>query len=375
MFDFHIDTLTRGGIFFCALFYFFILLRYGRVYLVKDRLKNATRLDKRCFILLFFIFVVTSWTNGDWFHYKEYVKTFNPVDKTSMEGFYNFVIAKVHSNYLLFRCVVWGLATFLLYKCIKVSGVDPYMTMAFLFVIFIDYFDYSRAALGLTCYMLGLNLLVSEDKRLSRKLIALGLIFCSVLFHRSMAMLICLTPFSLIPINKKTFIFILVALFLVFSIAQGFFVDLLTELMESEDDGLALRAKLYGNAETEALISSNSSLLGWLVAIWKWMIPYVLFITASVYFFKYEGCIKKQIVIIYRFTFYLIALATMIYFMKFGHTALFYRVYNMSYIAISILLCYLYQNDIISSKNFRALLFFAGGYMVFTWLYRCYIGA
>ena len=376
MLDFNFTSVGRGGIIYCALFYFFMLWRYGKLYLTWDNNHKSSKFNNRCFILLFFAFVITSWTNGDWFHYQSFVKEYSPLEPTGLEDFYNFIIAKTHQNYLIFRCVVWGLATFFLYKFFKVSNVNPYMAMMFLFVIFIDYFDYSRSALGVSCYMLGLSMLVcDDDDKKRRRLLGLILILCSVFFHRSMAVMIFLTPFCLVPINKKTIFFIVVALFLLFSVTQNLFTSLITDLMDSEDEGIAMRAQLYGNADNEALISADSTLLGWLVGFWKWSIPYLLFIVVSIFVFKYGSKIDKPAKMIYRYTFSLIATATLIYFMKFGHAALFYRIYNMSYVAITLLICYLYQKNIMPSRTFRRVLFYSGFYMVFTFLYRCYIGA
>lgn len=373
MFDFTVNSITRSGIIFCTVFYFFMVLKYWKSFFTLNNHEYITKRYGSVFILLFFTFVVTSWTNGDWHHYMTYVRSYTGSGSTGLESFYEWVIQITHQNYLLFRIVVWGLATFFLCKSVKNYGVNLYMAILFLFIIYIDYFDYSRAALGISCYMCGFSLLVSDKKSNLKKILSLAIIACSYFFHRSMLVLIALTVFIMVPINKRTIIPIFAVLFFAFAAFKGLMIDVLNDVMNSEDEGMASRAILYGTAERKSLIG-NASFLGTITSTWKWIIILVNFIVVSVTYFKNKSICSRPITMLYRLSFVILTLAGMIYITNFGHLALFYRVYGMSYIALTILACYFYQNQIMTKQTFYNLLYFGGGYMAFTWLYRCYIG-
>lgn len=373
MFDFTVNSITRVGIIYCSVFYFFMVLKYWNSFFTLKNHEFITKRNGNVFILLFFAFVLTSWTNGDWHHYMYFVRSYTGAGSTGFESFYEWVIQITHKNYLLFRVVVWGLATIFLCKTTKNFGVNLYMALLFLFIIYIDYFDYSRAALGISCYMCGFSLLVLDKKLNLRKILALTLIVGSFFFHRSMLVLIVLTVFIVVPINKRTIILFFVTLFFAFAAFKGLFVDVLNDVMTFEDEGMASRAILYGTVERESLVG-NASFLGTITSTWKWIIILVNFIIVSLAYFKNKSICSRPVTMLYRLSFFILTLAGMIYFTNFGHLALFYRVYGMSYIALTILSCYFYQNQIMTRRTFYNLLYFGGGYMAFTWLYRCYIG-
>lgn len=376
MFDFNISSMTREGIWFCTFFYFLILcLFWGK----STQVIPDSKAKKKNYIFLWvlvLIFALLSWTNGDWFHYLAMVSSFSGIggDLGGLEMFYQYLILFTNGNYLAFRIVVWGLALILLTNSFSKLEIDTTISVFFLFAVFIDYFDYSRSALGIAVFFWGYSIYLTKHNRLIR-IAGLAICLCSMYFHRSTMVLPLLGFVSLIPLRRRYLLVVIGLLALSFFSLKDIFVSTLDSFLSSEDEGLAYRANLYLNLERGQMITGN--FIGMVTSSWKYSVFYVLFAYSTNIIYKNNLYDKLPVHIrtIYNFSFALVVFSTMMYMFNIGHLAFYYRYLMMLYAPLTIVVVYLFQNNHITRYQFKNLLLYSAGIVMFTFLYRSAIGA
>lgn len=370
MFDFTTTSITQSGIIICTVFYLAMIALYWKPATIAGACH--TRKSTRVLFLFVLIFAIMSWTNGDWIHYKEYIQN-SDVSNDSMEDFYNWLKVVVSSNYLLFRIVVWGSALVLLFKAINFYGVSGYPALFFLFAIFINYFDYSRNALGLAVYFFGLSVFLS-DKSWFVRLLGIGILCCATYFHRSTLALVLLTPLCIFPINKKTVFPIIICLIVAFAALKGLFLSFMDNAMNSDNTAIANKTSFYLNQERGEMVSG--SLIGILTGYWKYSVFYVLFAVDTIILFRNEVYrqLPFRIKALYNIMAGILILSLMIYYFNVGHLALYYRFLMMMYVPLTVITVYLFTRKIITRRTYLRLLMYCGGYVAFEFLYRSAIG-
>ena len=145
--------------------------------------------------------------------------------------------------------------------------------------------------------------------------------------------------------------------------------------LSSEDEGLAYRANLYLNLERGQMITGN--FIGMVTSSWKYSVFYVLFAYSTNIIYKNNLYDKLPVHIrtIYNFSFALVVFSTMMYMFNIGHLAFYYRYLMMLYAPLTIVVVYLFQNNHITRYQFKNLLLYSAGIVMFTFLYRSAIGA
>lgn len=371
MFDFSITSITQAGIIVCTIFYLAMLAFYWKPATTTDACHN--RKDTRVLFLLVLIFAIISWTNGDWMHYRHFIQE-SIGSSDSMEDFYNWLKEAVRGNYLLFRTVVWGLALFLLFKAFYLYKVSEYTALFFLFAVFINYFDYSRSALGIAVYFFGLSVFLSDKKMLVR-LLGICILCCSTYFHRSTLGLVFLTPLCFFPINKKTVFPILICLIFAFATLKGLFISFMDNAMDSEDVGMASKSSFYLNQERGTIVSG--SIIGVLIGYWKYSVFYILFVVDSIIVFKKSVYMQLpfRIKALFNIMAGILIISVMIYYFNVGHLALYYRFLMMMYVPLTVITVYLFTHKLMGKRTYIRLLMYSGGYVAFEFLYRSVIGA
>lgn len=373
MFDFNITQVTRGGLLFCFVFYLFILIKYWRIYGLRPDFPYLPRMSKGIAWLVF-IFSVCSWTNGDWFHYLQIVKGLRVEmsDGTGMEWFYDTIIMLTRRNYLSFRLIVWGLASYVFFIALKKYKLNPGYGFYLLLVVFINYFDYSRSALGITTYFLGLPLIFGEGN-IKSKWMGLALICLAPFFHRSVVVLTALTITGIVSINKKTILLLIVVLGLSFFSLKEYFIEIMGEVINSGGQ-LGDKASFYMTQKREAIVSGT--IIGQAVGYWKYSVCYVYFLVETYYIFNENNYRMHTYPIraTYNVTLGLFAFAILMYFFNVGHMAFYFRYLSMTYVPLIIMAVYQYRRRIMPSMIYHIMMYFGGGYVAFEFLYRIAIG-
>ena len=166
---------------------------------------------------------------GDYFHYRDQFPVVKKGGLTHMEDVYIYIIRNIASNYLMFRIIVWGGATYLLFQAYKYTNIDARLAMLTFSLLFLPRFSYARASLAMAMSYLGLSLIITEKKK--RNLI-LGsiLLFGSFFFHKSALFgiaVVLLTIFVSERLGKKTLIMILAVFPFLIAAATYFLSDFL----------------------------------------------------------------------------------------------------------------------------------------------------
>lgn len=169
--------------------------------------------------LLLIVFVLYAYWDTDYFSFRYNFYT-------SLEGFrdplYYYLSLLSFKSYTIFRLLIWGTALLLFYKTSRRFNLPSNYT-AFIFAIFfLLTFSYARVSLGMALYFYGLSLILRpiRGKELNNLLWGIIIIASSYFGHRSMSVLILLTPLIFIKLNRKT-LFLMVLAGIAFSSIAG----------------------------------------------------------------------------------------------------------------------------------------------------------
>lgn len=142
------------------------------------------------------LFCLYNKTEGDYFHYQEYLKEINSsrIKEPVFEAPYMFLASIVGDNYFLFRLLIWGGALLVFRRILKIVGLENSMTVSIFILFTLIAFAYGRVAfalsvfyLGFVCYYLGMQYCNSLKLFAGILLIAI-----SFFFHKSAFFLIVL---------------------------------------------------------------------------------------------------------------------------------------------------------------------------------------
>lgn len=361
MIDIDAIECSKGMYIYCLAFYLLIIILFYKKYNTYHKFSTVSNRLNPFFALLVLIYVLTSFYNGDYWHYKAFMR-YDDFWRPS-EDIYDFLANLVGRNYLLYRLVVWGLAFYLLIKIFRRFNLNQNYSLLYFFILYISVFDYARASLAMTIYFLGFTYMIKPicGKLLTSKIFGMALMLSSYFFHHSMIVLIILYLMRYAPINKKIIVLCLVLipnigllLLYVFNMLTGLNADSL-ELVMMKIDG-------YSVLETE-----DVSLLENMRLIWHYSTFFIPFI---IVIYKMVFSLPKHKYPAYIFDLCKISLGIIIFsssclFLGFNNNVLFYRTLYMSMIPLTVLICYLNEKGCITFKTYRLLILMGAGYTLF----------
>lgn len=142
---------------------------------------------------------------GDFFYYTLLLVGGRVSDH--LEPFYHWVWG-ISNSYLLWRAVVWGMATIAFFWMINRIPVNKHFA-CFIFIISqLFYWGSMRNMLGFTTLFLGMSMVFYRLKNLSRLFsigIGAALVLLSLSFHRSMLLYAIAMVVSFLPLNRMAF--------------------------------------------------------------------------------------------------------------------------------------------------------------------------
>lgn len=158
-------------------------------------------------ILLIFMFSVFGCTGGDFLHYKElFFRNLNSQEPIHYEIFYYKIVSISHQNYYIWRLLVWGPASMVLYIFTKKLKTDADFAY-FIFTMFLlIYFPSPRQSLGFMVMYLGFLYIIqwrNHFKSLIGILWGFTLVAFSTTFHSTMPIFIVIEIFCLFPFAKS----------------------------------------------------------------------------------------------------------------------------------------------------------------------------
>lgn len=139
---------------------------------------------RRTAIAMSLVFCLFSFWGKDWFGYQGYfleIKSGFPV--SSMEEFYNWLVATLCPNYIVFRFFVWGTALLLFYKTVKLLNLNCSVALFFFCSIYLIWFSYARASLAMSLMFYGCT--IYNKHKLKNKLFGIVFIILSYYLHKS----------------------------------------------------------------------------------------------------------------------------------------------------------------------------------------------
>lgn len=310
-------------------------------------------------ILLFSIFPLYS---GDWIHYKEIVYWIanGYYSKDHIEPIYIDLVEYIGNQYLLFRCIIWGSAIILLRATFIHLEIHNKFTLQLFIIWALLFYAYPRVSLALSLFFWGYSLMVKPyERKILSYSIGIITIILSYYFHKSMIIILFLSPFSLINLGRwKTFLLCLFSYFIILLSKTFLFNSFLME-----------------DNHVEGYLNSSARVTTWSENLKNFLIRTPLYLTLIYMivnislknklheFDKWEKCF-------YNFTIYISGLAFLFLIIGIERQAVFYRTLYMSFIPLCIFLSRYFQKY--NNKWFKTttILAYMGGN---AWLFYCLV--
>lgn len=338
--------------FYCVIFYT-IALFIGFIYNIRYESASANNRGLEFFLIgCVFIYCLTSFTNGDYYHYYEYVKGLKKVNtERGLEPIYQYLILFLHNNYLLFRVCVWGLALILYIKTLERFGVNINLALFFLLACFLNTFSYARATLGMAMFFYGYAMFYNPKSMSTiEKIVGIIFMFISMTFHRSMSIMIVIWLFTLVvPFNKRVIVLMLGILPISIFVVQNMFGHFL-EIGYMPDDILLRKANGYSQKVTQT--SNWKGLLQMFLQYSTFYIPLIL-MSLRFWFKPSLIVVEKKFLHLGKLVFMTIYLATIFLFIVSTNQVFFYRVLFMTMIPVTILITYMIDWELLDFRCYK----------------------
>lgn len=309
--------------------------------------KHGRNLYSRYLILIIF-FCIFDKTSGDYFHYKEYVSELIKYNEnySGLEDIYFYLIKVVGGSYFLFRFIVWGSAVLIFFKCTQLLEIDKSISIFIFLLIVLLNFSYARVSLAIVIFILGYIILCSNYRKKKINIFwGILLIVSSLFFHKSIYVLVPIALVSFVPFNRKT-IMAAIVVFPIFIYLINYFIGDFIFLLEDGSSELNYLNQDRTDAGIAEIIET-CLLFG----------PIIYF----VYNLLYNCYIRKRINLPYEinqlvvFTFYVLYVSFVLYFLDIGSNAIYYRIRNMAIIPISFVVAYYISKTRLNRFSFVAI--------------------
>lgn len=224
------------------------ILRYRKV--IINTHKYIHLIKKSNNHTLIFLFIATficvfGIHDGDWFGYINMFQYTikHPLAKYNhLEPVYVWITNNLTLNYyLIFRTIIWGGAMLFYYWGFKRLGINNVVTWISLILTTLYSIAYTRTTLGLGILFCGYCFVIKANKIPYRYIIGFFLILTSVLFHRSMYIVVFCALASLLPSKK----WIYLSTILSFPIILALFSIIVGQYMTSDTEGVGYVKRSY----------------------------------------------------------------------------------------------------------------------------------
>lgn len=351
-FDLQLPRYT--GVALSEFWFNFILMNLIFMFVYIYRNKKYPAIITWITILIFCLF---AFWDTDYF---SFARTFYNGLENFRDPIYKYFSYVSFDSYIIFRLYIWGIALFLVYKTSKRFDLNTNI-MCFVFTLFFMLtFSYARASLGMAFFFYGLSyLIIPKEDKIRRFIVIAVCFFLAYCSHRSLAILIALSPLSLIKLSKKNFLMLLFCYPIIIIIIKVIFAEIASGYLGEENE-FAKAAHGYSTNSVELEFN------------WKWRIittlRYYSFYLANillVWFLVIKNKINIPLEINRLLTFttliVLISLAILSIpsGINLGLWVIGYRYLYMTGIPFCILLAFSKQNKILPQKLYRLILIIA----------------
>lgn len=346
--------------------YFFVFF----FFLGKCKKREIIKLGSGYTILFLCFFVITAifyFFSGDYFRYQFHVERASEIYRPdTIEFVYQRLALFVQGNYELFRLIVWGGAICLVALSAKILRLNVLFSLMILFILFHDKVCYARATLAMSIYYFGISFLLYllEKKHYFTIPISLLLMLVSILFHRSMVLLILITPVIFVPLEKKWLRYILLISFVLIAIIISQ-TEIMSVLM-SDDEEYSTKYSKYSSYISSGTYAQYSlkSIVSYLFSYSLFYLPFTF---ATNTFFKNKN-IPLAYKRLFRICFSVFFISTLFFIVYSGFNVYFYRTLFMSMIPLCLILSCLYQNSLLPYKKMRLVLSITFVFMILRYI-------
>ena len=286
--------------------------------------------------IVILIFCLYDKCGGDYFHYQEQVHDLYRYTGlgTGLEKVYVWLVNQIGYSYLLFRLAVWGSALLcyrLILRYLKCSSLEA--VWIFLLVLLVN-FSYARVSLGLALFFNG-YVRLSDPK--SRKDTLLGLCFLvvSCFFHKTIIILLLLSCFSWLKLNKYLIAFLLILFPIIVFVMNRYVGDLVLML----EAGTTSAHYLGKDAEAQGMAAKLQDFLRYAPIVT------FLFLLAKEYFNEEKRAkLPKYVQRLFVLVLVILYASTALSFLNVGSSAISYRIRNMCLLPMTLILIYYIKN-------------------------------
>lgn len=279
-----------------------------------------------------------------------------------LESFYHWLWG-VTDHYLIWRAVVWGLATIAFFWMINRIPVNKHFA-CFIFIISqLFYWGNMRNMLGFAVLFLGISVIFYPLKRVPRLVsLAIGafLVLICLYFHRSMYMYAMVMVVSFLPLNRMAFRVSIIAFPFLYTSVFLFASYFLDSFGNDEFQNLGKAYLSYGKAKVTFLQTINRIIL---------IISYFYFFVKSfAYISRHDVPLFFKVMLRYS---YLLFYAGLLFFQQEDADWLSSRFTNAGELGMTVCLMYfLYKMPL--TKTIRLALVGILWTSVFNWMYMVY---
>ena len=299
-------------------------------------------------IVLFCLFSIWEWD------YFMLANAFYKGFKDFRDILYPYLTYVSFGSYIILRLWIWGTATLLVYLTGKRFHVNTNILFFVFTTFFLLTFSYARASLGMALYFYGLSFFIIKDKNGIIRLIIIAIcFFLSYCAHRSLLILIAISPFCLFKPTKRSLVLILIFIPIFIIVIKTILAQIMNGLLFDNTSSFAVSASKY--TQLESIFNFN----------WKWALInhlrnwsfYVslVFIIYKLYFSKTKIIISNAIKSLVSICIIIEILAITIIVLAgnefLGLWIVGYRYLYMCGIPLCILATYSYCNKIITPKE------------------------
>lgn len=352
-FDLHVPRYTGTAL---SEFWFnFIIMNI--IFLLVSRNKFNPS-EKRILWFAVLFFCLYAFWDTDYF---SFARVFYEGLEDFRDPIYQYISELSFGSYIIFRLWVWGISIMLVRDTAKRFGLNLNNFCYVFTIFFLLTFSYARVSFGMALYFWGLSFLIIKDGSFFNRILKIVISFILAYWaHRSMLVVILLTPLIHIKLSKKIIIYLAILSPFIILGVQVILGNIIAGTLLSGENEFAQSASGYAKSSIEIDFNWKWQLITTL-RYWSFYISliYILYIL----FFKdrWKNC-SLWIQSLLTLTLFIVIIAVIILVIAgnkmLGLWVIGYRYLYMAGIPLSIIISYLYQKKILSKKELNVLLLF-----------------
>ena len=351
MFDITPLEYNFGQNLYCLLLYAFIILYTYRYNVHYKTIAFRNTKELTCILIGGFgLYCLTSFNDHDYYAYYKVIDAMKvwPDFPTHLEEVYKKIMELVKYNYLGFRLLIWGSAIVLYCWTAKTSKLNISHAVFVLAACYFDLFAYARASLAMAFVFCGYALF-SQSLSIFKKILGIVIFGCAWFFHRSIFVaMILMAIMPLVPFNRNTLRVIVISLPLTIIAVRFLFADMLNTALLMDEDQVSRMGRYAEKVSVQANMMGN---IRNVFEYARFYIPLYICIRACSSY-QITGFVPKIAMSFTKAATGIILVGTSMFFIGLETNVFAYRIMYMSMIPLSISVTSLYQNNLITYKEY-----------------------